>query len=215
MPAPPCGNYGDVSGDGDVSSYDVLMIRQHISGHQTLTADQFIRADVNGDGVVTQADVELIYDYLMGKIDTFPVCGAQLDMETRTVSLTERPHDIQISLDGYDPLIATINVSSTGVTCTVGPCNTQGPPGVTTSGWTATIYLKTAAAASDVCSWVNSIGGWRNLQWALHVLEAYYVYIGAAGHSVGFSPVTWDDVLGLYYYLNDPIAGNEKIGCGT
>ena len=216
---PPCGNYGDVNNDGTVNMLDVVMVQDHVADPiaHPFTDEQKRRADVNGNGTVDMGDVTAILNYVNGSITTFLVCDTPPpNMETRTMSLTEGQHTIQISLAGYDTLNATINVSSTGVTCIVGPCNTQGPPGVTTSGWTVTTYLKTASVISDVCSWIDSIGGWRNIQWASHVLEAYYVYIGAAGHSVGFSPVTWNDVLGLYYYyINDPTAGNGKIGCGT
>lgn len=216
MPAPPCGNYGDIDLSGDVTQMDAFRVQRHVAGLDTLTPDQFLRADVDGDGVVTQADADWISNYANRNATTFPVCGAT---ETRTVSLTEGPHDIQISLDGYNTLQATINVSATGVTCVSvvgGACGGTGLPRVSTSAWTVTTYLKTATTVDDVCSWLTGLGGWRNLQWASHVLEAYYVYIGAAGHSVGFSPVTWNDVLGLYYYyINDPTAGNGKIGCGT
>lgn len=360
MPAPPCGNYGDVNDDGEVNMIDVMMVQDHVNNPiaHPFTDEQKRRADVNGDGKVNILDLTLISDYVTGTITTFPVCGVtpppteitcnsptpnfssgcellkyadfnddhfisgpeytdathgisregltlipltyeeqqfvrkayrEYDgdinalcpgcyatppppppvictpgetrcyadqvletcksdgtgwirstcysgtickdgkcvpvvappptppgNETRTTSLTEGNHSIQVSLSGYDTLNATINVSSTGVTCVSGPCNTQGPPGVTTSGWTVTTYLKSATTVSDVCSWINSIGGWENLQWTSHILEAYYVYIGASGHSIGFSPVTWNDVLGLYYYyINDPSAGNAKIGCGT
>ena len=138
--------------------------------------------------------------------------------ETRTIELTEGNHSIYVALSGYDTLQATINVSSTGVACVSvvgGACGGTGLPRVSTSGWTVSTFLKTATTVSDVCSWIDSIGGWENLQWTSHVLEAYYVYIGASGHSIGFSPVTWNDVLGLYYYyINDLSAGNGKTGCG-
>ena len=132
------------------------------------------------------------------------------NMETRTIDLTEGQHSIQVSLSGYNTLNATLSVSSTGVSCssvTGGSCST--------SGWTVTTGLTPATTTGDICSWITDIGGWRNLKWADHVLEAYYVYIGVSGHSVGFSPVTWDDVLGLYYYyINSLSAANGKTGCG-
>ena len=197
----------DLNGDGVVDDADVKWLEDHWG-----PCTPGSKGDFNGDGTIDVSDIIILQQHL----GPCPGVTPPPNMETRTMSLTEGQHTIQISLAGYDTLNATINVSSTGVTCIVGPCNTQGPPGVTTSGWTVTTYLKTASVISDVCSWIDSIGGWRNIQWASHVLEAYYVYIGAAGHSVGFSPVTWNDVLGLYYYyINDPTAGNGKIGCGT
>ena len=143
-----------------------------------------------------------------------------------TKSLTEGNHTIQVSLAGYDTLNATINVTADGVLCVSvvnGACGGSDLPRVEVSGAnvtprTVTVYLKEATTASDVCSWIIGLGGWKSIEWTAHVLEAYYVYIGATGHSVGFSPVTWDDVLGLYYYYinqtaNNPALGNSKTGC--
>lgn len=184
-----------------------------------ISPDEATIADnAHTDGVITLDERNFVMDaYNLGSINAVcPGCyTTPLDTETKTMALTEGNHTIQISLSGYDILQATINVSPTEVTCTAGPCGTTGPPGVMASGWTVTTYLKTTAVVSDVCSWITGLGGFRNLQWTSHVLEAYYVYIGAAGHSVGFSPVTWNDVLGLYYYyINDLSAGNGKTGCG-
>ena len=72
---PPCSDYGDVDGDGYVTSVDAQMVTQHIVGTITLTPDQFIRADVNGDGNVSGVDKQLIQQYVAGTIDTFPVCS--------------------------------------------------------------------------------------------------------------------------------------------
>jgi len=73
--APPCGNYGDVDGDGVVSRNDYQLIADYTVGNVSLTPDQLARADVNGDGSVTIFDASLIYQYVTGSIDTFPVCG--------------------------------------------------------------------------------------------------------------------------------------------
>lgn len=77
MPAPPCGNYGDINGDGVVNIIDVGMVQNYVADPSTypLTAEQIKRADVNGDGMVTSADQTMITDYIFGKISTFPVCS--------------------------------------------------------------------------------------------------------------------------------------------
>jgi len=76
MPAPPCGDYGDVNDDGNVSGADLMMAQQHLAGTRTLTADQLKRAIVKGYGdEVTREDVYLISQYAVGEIYTFPVCG--------------------------------------------------------------------------------------------------------------------------------------------
>jgi len=72
---PPCGNYGDVDGDGYVTQNDVQMVIDHIVGSATLTPEQFARADVNGDGNVEGADSHIIQQYVENVIDTFPICN--------------------------------------------------------------------------------------------------------------------------------------------
>lgn len=74
---PPCENYGDVTGNGYVTSADDLMIADYIVGSISFTPDQFVRADVNGDGEVTTVDRLLIQQYIAGTIDTFPVCATE------------------------------------------------------------------------------------------------------------------------------------------
>ena len=72
--SPPCDSYGDVDGDGLVTSADVQLVLQHIAGAITLEPWQQERADVNGDGVIDSADVQLLQQYIVGTTDTFPVC---------------------------------------------------------------------------------------------------------------------------------------------
>ena len=79
MPAPPCGNYGDISGNGDVTRVDATIVENYVNGYGVLTPEQLVLADVDGDGVVTRADAALIADYAVGNIDTFPVCTAADD----------------------------------------------------------------------------------------------------------------------------------------
>ena len=94
MPAPPCGNYGDINGDGNVSGSDVLLVKRYIAGAMTLTPDQLARADVNNDGKVDEDDVSLMNDYITGGIDTFPVCSMHT---THTVSFV-LPRDATLTV---------------------------------------------------------------------------------------------------------------------
>lgn len=73
---PPCGDYGDVDGDGWVSTKDLIHTMRYTAGFSdaSMTPDQKRRADVNGDGKVTQADALLIAKYIVGQYDTFAVC---------------------------------------------------------------------------------------------------------------------------------------------
>jgi hypothetical protein len=70
---PPCGNYGDVDGDGYITEKDIQMVVDYSVGKIALTPEQLKRADVRGDGV-TYKTPQLIKRYLTGAIDTFPVC---------------------------------------------------------------------------------------------------------------------------------------------
>jgi len=102
MPAPPCGNYGDINNDGNVSGTDGMFIEQYLAGTRTLTPDQLIRADVGGDGIVTQASADLIALYIVGAISTFPVCS-QLPPTEQFISFII-PIGATITVDGvqYD-----------------------------------------------------------------------------------------------------------------
>jgi len=73
---PPCGNYGDVDGDGWVTDTDVQMVADYLSGIITLTDEQRMRADVQyGQGLVDHWSLMVIQSYVAGTVDTFPVCG--------------------------------------------------------------------------------------------------------------------------------------------
>jgi len=71
------------------------------------------------------------------------------NMETRTINLSEGQHSMQVSLSGYNTLNATLNVSSSSVSCssvTGGSCST--------SGWTVTTGLTPATTTGGRCAWI-------------------------------------------------------------
>jgi hypothetical protein len=72
----PCGSYGDLDGDGYVTSSDAHLVTLYLLGKE-LSREQLAVADVDGDGRVTSKDATLILDYATGAIDTFPVCQLQ------------------------------------------------------------------------------------------------------------------------------------------
>ena len=74
---PPCGDYGDVDGDGWVSTKDVMYTMRHtiFLSEYPMTPDQKRRADVNGDGHITMADALIMAKYIIGQYDTFAVCA--------------------------------------------------------------------------------------------------------------------------------------------
>jgi len=67
--------FGDVSGDGSVTTYDAALCSQYSVGLATLTSAQVQRADVTGDGAVSSYDAALIAQYAVGLITKFPVGG--------------------------------------------------------------------------------------------------------------------------------------------
>lgn len=79
MRIPPCENYGDVDGDGYVTSEDAVAAGRHYYGTDLfpdgqLSGQALNQADVDGDGAVTIKDAGLMLDYAAGRAGTFPVC---------------------------------------------------------------------------------------------------------------------------------------------
>ena len=114
------------------------------------------------------------------------------------IELTLGEHTVKWSKAGYDDLIAKINVTDTGVSCVSvegGACGSTTPPGVVTSDFTVTGYLKTKV--TDFDSWVESKGGKDSIEYA-DVLEIGDAYLGI--EDIGFTP-TYNNVLtaGDYY----------------
>lgn len=64
--------YGDVNGDGEVTSTDAGIVILYLKGKTELAAEQLLAADVNGDGQVTSSDAGNIILYCKGKISSFP-----------------------------------------------------------------------------------------------------------------------------------------------
>jgi hypothetical protein len=57
---------GDVNGDGNVSSADVMLIKRYLAGRSTLGDDALTAANVNGDGRINSIDIMLIKRYIAG-----------------------------------------------------------------------------------------------------------------------------------------------------
>lgn len=58
---------GDVNGDGKVSAFDYILIRNHIMGSQKLKGDELYRADVDGNGKISAYDYVLVRNIIMGR----------------------------------------------------------------------------------------------------------------------------------------------------
>lgn len=57
---------GDVNGDGQVTTFDISLVRRHIFGIEPLTPEQVARGDMNRDGQVTTFDIVLIRRQILG-----------------------------------------------------------------------------------------------------------------------------------------------------
>ena len=51
---------GDLNGDGELTSADVVLLARYLAGAETLTEAQLTAADLNADGVITSADLVLL-----------------------------------------------------------------------------------------------------------------------------------------------------------
>ena len=62
--------YGDVNGDGVITTIDALMLLQAINDRINLTAEQFLRADLNENGILEAWEALRILQYTSGKVTT-------------------------------------------------------------------------------------------------------------------------------------------------
>lgn len=58
--------FGDLTGDGEITMADVVMLNRYVLGKLSLTPQQKALADVNKDGDITMADVILLNRYVVG-----------------------------------------------------------------------------------------------------------------------------------------------------
>lgn len=119
--------------------------------------------------------------------------------ETRTVSLTEGPHTIQVSLDGHDTLHATINVAATSVTCSSvvdGACGGTSLPRVDASGLTVTAYLKEVEATANRCTWITT----KDISKVVFISEMVLAYSNLL--DIGFIPSASEISDGVLIYSN-------------
>lgn len=131
-----------------------------------------------------------------------------------SANLTPGNHTIEWAMEGYESITATINVSPTGILSCIGVIGGLCADLISIVGTTITGLMNQIIPAENICYWISNIGGWDNLNWTNHVLKAYYVYLGAPGYLIEYSPVTWNSVLGLYYYyIGSKEMGNSKTGC--
>ena len=71
--AEPIVSFGDVDGDGDITSTDARLILQYYAVKITANDLNTAAADVDADGSITSTDARLVLQYYAGKIPFFPV----------------------------------------------------------------------------------------------------------------------------------------------
>jgi hypothetical protein len=158
------------------------------TGTVTVTAGMTATVSVTLTPIVTTGSISF---------DSSP-SGASIYLDGTLVAITPATiigvsagsHSYTLSLSGYNDAVGMVTV---------------------TAGMTASVSI---TLVLSICGWILSNGGWNNLNWTNNVLESYYTYIGAPGYSVDYTPLTWDSVLGLYYYyIGLKSEGNNKTNC--
>lgn len=128
-----------------------------------------------------------------------------------TYTLTPGDHTIEWSLDGYQPLTATINVSSTGVLSCISVIGNTCADLISIVGSTITGMLKEIVVpVVGVCSWILEKGGWEQVA-TFDIMELVQGYLLLK--DLGFT-VTTAHIMGtIAYYNNQLSSGNALTGC--
>lgn len=111
--------YGDVNGDGEITSSD-LSLAVSLDGYnisnsttQQLIADgyidmlQFLRADVNGDGIINSTDTALIQNYINKVTPSSPVGTKFTRLHLKVENLTN-PLESVVSMQTTDSTLITV-----------------------------------------------------------------------------------------------------------
>lgn len=64
---------GDINGDQEINSFDLITINKYLAGKVKLNDLQLESADILKDGAVTSADVLVLRKYILGKIKSVPL----------------------------------------------------------------------------------------------------------------------------------------------
>lgn len=101
--------YGDINGNGRISSSDYVLLDRIITKNITLTDAQKKASDLNGDKIISIEDKDLLLKFLYGIITSFPVENTQTNN-----SYTPSKDQIEISIDNDSNLILKINFPGNG-----------------------------------------------------------------------------------------------------
>lgn len=64
---------GDVDGDGQIDSFDLVLLNKYINNKVYFNEAQVAAADIFADGAITQADADFLRKYILGKYDKLPI----------------------------------------------------------------------------------------------------------------------------------------------
>jgi hypothetical protein len=97
---------GDVSLNGEISSYDASLILQYLVGNTGLSTIQLWNGDVSGLEGTTAYDASLIQQYMVGLIDIFPAdTGSSSAYASGTVTMEDQ--EISAGMQVAVPLLLT------------------------------------------------------------------------------------------------------------
>lgn len=127
-----------------------------------------------------------------------------------TVNLTPGNHTIEWLLEGYETILATVDVSTTGImnciNVTAGTCADL----LSIVGNAVTGLLNQIAVTDQVCTWISGVAGWQALA-TFDIMELIKGYLEIT--DLGFT-VTSTHIMGaIAYYNNQLSSGNALTGC--
>ena len=64
---------GDINGDGEINTFDLITINKYLAGLRNLNALQMESADMLDDGTITSADVAVLEKYILGEYKKLPL----------------------------------------------------------------------------------------------------------------------------------------------
>lgn len=65
--------YGDLNGDGQIDSFDLVLLNKYLSKNVYFNEAQEKAADILSDGVITSADASVLRKYILGEYNQLPV----------------------------------------------------------------------------------------------------------------------------------------------
>lgn len=102
MQAPAPRYLGDVSGDGNVTTLDILKVRSHILGVRSLSPTNQLVADVDSSGSVTTLDILIMRRFILNAIAEFP--GHYVNQESHITDLmVEYLPNVLLTQSRYSP----------------------------------------------------------------------------------------------------------------